>query len=1094
MAKWRKRLFRGLTAALVLGLAGAGWLAYQVTHGPALRQQVIAQLRKHFAGAEVALGSARWRLLGGITVDNLTLYRRDDPSRTPILHVPSGVIFHDKEQLAQGRLAIRKLKLVRPRLNVSRSADGRWNLARILGEMRPDVPIPIIEAEQATVVIEVAAAGPAPAPPFRLELRHINLTALNHPLPVLTIQASGDAATYGPLHLNASWQRVHGQLAAAIDLAPVAVSPALVRELGRFAPDLAEPVRQLAGTGRLHVELQYRPEATPAWGHQVRVELAQGRLVHRDIPFTLDNLDLAARCEDGVLAIDRLSATAGPAAIRLKARLARDLQTLRDLSPAQAAPATPHPAALLPACLGPLRTLELTVERLPVTPELFARLPAAFQKYQHDFAPAGPLDLTCRLERTARGWGLRVHLRPDGMTGRFHAFPYPVQQVRGGLELTMGNDRPPQLDVDLTAETSGRGPVTIRGHVEGDVPSYTYDIAGTGIPIDEPLLLALPAKFQNQVRAFHPSGRCDVTAHIAHPAGAAMPQQHYTVRLYDTAVCYDVFPYPLEGLTGTLDFRLGPGTPADPRADTGFTFRDVRAGHAGGRVVINGSVQPQEAGNLVRLNLRGEQVALDDTLALAFARMRLRTVWDMFAPQGRFNFTADVARLERADGTADYDIRVTPAGATVRPTFFPYTLNDLTGTFRLAPGRVLLEPFTARHGPTRFDLGGGAVQFGEGGYHADLRALRAEPLPVDADFVRALPAALQAVFHALQPTGTLAVQVARLDIVEPPNPPGPHQPPVIQWDGSVAFADGALRTGVQWDNVSGVVACRGRYRGEVVEGVEGNIQLERATVFGQPLTNLHAHVLIEPPLPHVLQLLDFKGQLFGGQLGGEARVAFGAGLEYQLDLKAIGVRLEEVGRHNRLGGNAHLSGLARAELYLKGTGNGLDELEGRGNVHVPSGQMYNLPLLVDLLLKLPTLHPPDGTAFEEAHAEFAIQGRQVQVQRLDLLGSAVSLGGKGRMNLDGTGLALDCYAVWGHIVQVLPPGLRELPAWLSKNLVLLRASGQVGGPYAISLEPVPGLVEPVRQLVERARSRMKNNGPWPVSSGPEKPVFRLTNH
>src|SRR5919202_5842884 len=120
MASWRKRLVRGLTAAVVVGLAGAGWLAYQVTSGSAVRQQVIAQLRKHFVGAEVALGSARLRLLGGITVTNLTLYRRDDPSQTPFLHVPSGVIYHDKEQLGQGQLAIRKLKLDRPRFTVVR--------------------------------------------------------------------------------------------------------------------------------------------------------------------------------------------------------------------------------------------------------------------------------------------------------------------------------------------------------------------------------------------------------------------------------------------------------------------------------------------------------------------------------------------------------------------------------------------------------------------------------------------------------------------------------------------------------------------------------------------------------------------------------------------------------------------------------------------------------------------------------------------------------------------------------------------------------------------------------------------------------------
>src|SRR5439155_5095164 len=107
------------------------------------------------------------------------------------------------------------------------------------------------------------------------------------------------------------------------------------------------------------------------------------------------------------------------------------------------------------------------------------------------------------------------------------------------------------------------------------------------------------------------------------------------------------------------------------------------------------------------------------------------------------------------------------------------------------------------------------------------------------------------------------------------------------------------------------------------------------------------------------------------------------------DLKVLNVQLEEFGRHNRLGGNAQLKGLARAELYLKGTGNGVDELEGAGHVHVTSGQMYNLPLVLDLLLKLPTLHVPDRTAVEEALANFEIHGRRVEVKRLDLLGAGI---------------------------------------------------------------------------------------------------------
>ena len=176
--------------------------------------------------------------------------------------------------------------------------------------------------------------------------------------------------------------------------------------------------------------------------------------------------------------------------------------------------------------------------------------------------------------------------------------------------------------------------------------------------------------------------------------------------------------------------------------------------------------------------------------------------------------------------------------------------------------------------------------------------------------------------------------------------------------------------------MTGTVAGTGCYRGQVLDGVNSNIALEQATVFGQPLTGLYANAWVAQEHPHELRLRLGRGSLFGGQLLAEAHVAFGAGLQYEVDLKAIGVRLEEVAKHNHIGGNAHMSGLAKAELYLRATGYGVDELSGGGNIHVPDGKIYNLPLVLDLLKVITALHIPDGTAFEEAHAEFKIQGKR----------------------------------------------------------------------------------------------------------------------
>src|SRR5262245_53238847 len=120
----RKWLARGLVLFVVVGLAAAGLLYQRWTNPAAVRQQVVDQLGSHFVGVQVTLESARLRLLGGIGVRELRLSRRDDLDRTDFAYFPSAIIYHDKEQLLEGRLAIRKVELHQPRLRIIRGHDG----------------------------------------------------------------------------------------------------------------------------------------------------------------------------------------------------------------------------------------------------------------------------------------------------------------------------------------------------------------------------------------------------------------------------------------------------------------------------------------------------------------------------------------------------------------------------------------------------------------------------------------------------------------------------------------------------------------------------------------------------------------------------------------------------------------------------------------------------------------------------------------------------------------------------------------------------------------------------------------------------------
>src|SRR5205085_10686640 len=99
MNTWRKWFVRALTLAIVVGVGGGIYLYERFTNPDEVRRQVLAKLGEQFPGAVVKVDTARLRILGGIVVSELRLNRRDDAEETEFLHVPTAVLYHDKENL-----------------------------------------------------------------------------------------------------------------------------------------------------------------------------------------------------------------------------------------------------------------------------------------------------------------------------------------------------------------------------------------------------------------------------------------------------------------------------------------------------------------------------------------------------------------------------------------------------------------------------------------------------------------------------------------------------------------------------------------------------------------------------------------------------------------------------------------------------------------------------------------------------------------------------------------------------------------------------------------------------------------------------------
>ncbi len=285
---WRKWLVRGLVYSVLTGLGSLFLVFYLYTNPAATRKTVLDILAEKFSRATVSLQSARLNLLDGISLSDLRMARRDDIDQIDFLYVPSAVIYHDKEQLLAGKLALRKIVLNRPQLRILLDRNGRCNLTGLLPPCDLSERMPTLIMQQGTILIEdrrLVVGKPI------LEVRNVNMTILNDPLPTLHIEGTGQTDVLGPLQVRAETQRVDGAFSSHLELPAIPIGPVLVQRLSEFLPDLASQMQQFQAQAKVQLSTSYQASASPPLGLTLNCQLSKGYLIHARLPFPLEDIE-----------------------------------------------------------------------------------------------------------------------------------------------------------------------------------------------------------------------------------------------------------------------------------------------------------------------------------------------------------------------------------------------------------------------------------------------------------------------------------------------------------------------------------------------------------------------------------------------------------------------------------------------------------------------------------------------------------------------------------------------------------------------------------------------------------------------------------
>jgi len=1109
----RSWLIRGVIV-LCLSLAGLGlWLAHNRIHPERVRLALVQVLESELKDVHVEVEKAHLRLFGGISVEKLKLYRHGESM--PFFSSDTAILYHDKQLLHRGKLVIRKLEFEQPTLWLHRLANGRWNVDSLFASSGNEEPVPTIVVHQATLL--VTDQQPDRLPPTIVDVRR--LTVLNDPLSQLRYELQAVARRAGKesgsgLSFTATgrYHRREQQSRLRLEVLPFPWTPMLSQQLAKIQPQLGTFLEGFTGTIAIHADLRMSFSDSPEVS--ARLTIRDGKFHIPGLPSSLEEIAAEIRWQDRRLLVSQASARVGNAHAELRFR-SRPLDRIGWDSNSES----------LETLQQFLEEFRLDVRQLKIDKGLFEQLPAESGQLWELFQPSGAVDLGVQLTQTPQGWCQELTLMPNRLEIMYERFRYPVKEVTGSIRKITDASGRNEIRIDLNGMAGGRR-VEIAGILSGSGPDPAIDlrITGSDVPIDEQLFLALKPKYAQALLKLRASGRGNFVARIQQQHEVNRCENTFEIHFYEGTLNYTHFPYPLTEVEGDIRISvvaidptrpLRPGLPLQAEEDEDrIELRNFRGKHGSGMIGLDGEHLPITGTSERRMTLRiwGHSCPLDEDLRTAATALNLGAVWEMLQPEGRLTFAANLEFADRDQGSSSNDsalpfdpvtdlkVAARFAGPSIRPRLFPYVLHDLAGAIRYADGQLDLAELSGQHGRSKLTVAAAEIRFGEDAHvWANIGHIRVHPLIVDQDLLAALPQSVRQTVQEVKLRGPLELVLSHLVVNLPPSPrvvngaviqddvaPPLSVAPTLYWQGELIFAGASFEAGIPWNALHGRFGCTGRFNGNHFGPVLGNLWLDHGEIAKQPLSQVNIRLRVPPQKPDlakpgefspvVLEFPDLSGKLFHGHLGGEARVVMTDPPSYRVWLTASEVRLDELAIHYGLGSQAELRGLAQGKLLLETRPDPLGgpmRLCGAGTLDVPHGRMYNLPVLLPLL-KLLKLQAPDQTAFEEAHAVFDLYDNRIVVKQLDLIGTAVSLGGSGELTSDGENVHLEFYTIWSQALKRLLTGPKggDLTSLLSGTLFKIEMSKQNGGPMEYQPHLLPVVTEPLRQVAERLRERL----------------------
>jgi hypothetical protein len=448
------------------------------------------------------------------------------------------------------------------------------------------------------------------------------------------------------------------------------------------------------------------------------------------------------------------------------------------------------------------------------------------------------------------------------------------------------------------------------------------------------------------------------------------------------------------------------------------------------------------------------------------------------------------ADIRYVAGTKKPDITVRidrlDESTSIEPVQFPLRMERLRGAagrpvfvYDSNAERVDFAQFRAEHGRASLSAAGSCTFDEQGHWRLSFQRLSAQGLRTDGDLMAALPPGLKRVAEQLKPSGIFNLD-GSLDFM----PSGVAEQPLwSRWNIDFAVQQSSLNCGVVLDNVSGVLHLEGEHDGRRLRSA-GELAVDSFTFKDLQFTELRGPLWIDDKQLVFGTRADrpqpgraprrMTARLYGGTVLADLWVGLGNTPGYLLQTTLTDGDLERFARE-QLAGKQRLKGRVGAGLVLAGQGTSVHQMEGHGQMWLRDADIYELPVMVQLL-KILSIRPPDKTGFTTSDMEFDIAGDHILLKRLEFSGDAISLLGAGEMNLN-CDIQATLSAIVGRSDWQLPV-FKSVMGQASQQIMQIHVDGNLADPR-IRREAFPGINSALQQLQAEMQPRVQPLPPVP---------------